>query len=499
MSLRPSVVVLATLVACTGLVGCANGAVDSRPGATMVPTVTDGPSSATSATPSAAPGIDAAVAGATRVTFIAQPEGVDATSLRFDKARNLSEAGEVVRDKMLRDGWFRDASHVQVRSDVVASSDSVLGVTVKGVRTVKGVEETTYSSLWYSTASKQTYSSPALVRPDQWKALGAALATAAKADGRDVTKLPALLAAAAAPYGNAPALSFASDGDLVATFSTGTLAKDAATVELPAEKVTPLLSTFGAHAQQAAMSPSAFTGATKVAVDPLVKPVATRPSTAVGPDCRVVHCVAVTYDDGPSAMTPTLLASLKKAQVPASFFQMGKSIKEYPAIARQVAASGMEVGSHTVTHPPLTTVTPERVKQEVSGNAELIKGFTGASPLLFRPPYGDHNAKVDAIVAEQGQAIMQWEVDTNDWKSHNVNSTIQIASSAKAYKSTIVLEHDVQAASIDAAPSIYANLKAAGVTMVTVSELSLNSGGYQPGHAYCRGRSMPQQGFNCKG
>ena len=57
----------------------------------------------------------------------------------------------------------------------------------------------------------------------------------------------------------------------------------------------------------------------------------------------------------------------------------------------------------------------------------------------------------------------------------------------------------MQAASIDAAPSIYANLKAAGVTMVTVSELSLNSGGYQPGHAYCRGRSMPQQGFNCKG
>ena len=62
-----------------------------------------------------------------------------------------------------------------------------------------------------------------------------------------------------------------------------------------------------------------------------------------------------------------------------------------------------------------------------------------------------------------------------------------------------ILEHDIQKASIDAAPRIYQDLEAKGKTIVSVSEMSLNSGGYQAGHAYCNGTVKAQSGYNCKG
>ncbi|MBO1736696.1 polysaccharide deacetylase family protein, partial [Barnesiella sp. GGCC_0306] len=46
---------------------------------------------------------------------------------------------------------------------------------------------------------------------------------------------------------------------------------------------------------------------------------------------------------------------------------------------------------------------------------------------------------------------------------------------------------------------IYKDLEAKGKTIVSVSELSLNTGGYQAGHAYCNGTVKPQSGYNCKG
>lgn len=445
--------------------------------------------------------IPAAQAGATDITFNAAPEKVKAIFPRFAKARNLSTAVEVVKGRMLRDSWQQNASDVNVTSQIIASNDAALGVLVTNQTTIAGKKQTIPATIWYSTAAQQSYSSPALVKPDKWADLTAALQDAGKDQSLDGGKIAAAVKAKSAPYGSGPALGFSHNGDLLASFASGVVTDKAVTLVVPSDKTKGMLSNFGTQAQKASTNPGTFTGTTSQPVDESLKATDTsgRPPTAVGPDCRVLHCVAVTYDDGPSAMTPELLNTIKKFKLSITFFEMGNSIMAFPNTAQKVAAAGMEIGNHTVTHPNLPAKTPDRIRRELEHNSQLIKQFTGATPLLFRPPYGAHNDTVDKVAKDNGMAIIQWQIDSEDWKNRNPEMTYKNVMTALPYTAPIVLEHDIQKASIDAAPQIYKDLEAKDKTIVSVSELSLNTGGYQAGHAYCNGTVKPQSGYNCKG
>lgn len=443
----------------------------------------------------------ALVSGAKAITLSAKPEGVTAATLRFEQARNLSIATEVVRNRMLRGAYFSDAKQVDITSQVISASPDVVGVLVTARTTVGSDTYTIPSTIWYSTAKKQSYSSPALIKGTQWPSYTKAVQEAVTGAGGDASQLSVALKSPAAPYGNGPALGFNAAGDLVLHFRSGAVAKQPVQVAIPADTATALLSQFGAAAQKGATSPSTFTGKPAAAADPELgaKTKSLRASTAIGHDCAVVKCVAMTYDDGPSEMTPTLMASAKKAQAGITFFQLGNSVKAYPSIARKVAAYGFEVGNHSMTHPNLPSKSSDRQQREVESQSALLASINGAKPMVFRPPYGAHNDAIDVIVGAQGMSIMQWDVDTNDWSNRSSSATAANALAAVNYTAPIVLGHDIQQASIDAAPTIYAGLQKQGRVLVTVSELSVNSGGYKAGHAYCRGTVLNQEGFNCKG
>ena len=107
---------------------------------------------------------------------------------------------------------------------------------------------------------------------------------------------------------------------------------------------------------------------------------------------------------------------------------------------------------------------------------------------------------VDEIITSHGMAIVQWSVDTEDWKTKNTASTIGVAvKDGKTFTEPIVLMHDIHESTVAAAEEIIHQLTEAGVELVTVSELTLNTGGLFTGHAYCRGTGIEQQGFGCEG
>ena len=490
----PSRVAAVALTACLALTSCSSHDSAKSPGPS-------GDSSSSGAPNATLANIPATQAGATDITFNAGPEKVKATFPRFAKARDLSTAVEVVKGRMLRDSWQRNASNVNVTSQIIASNDAALGVLITNQTTINGKVQTIPATVWYSPAAQQSYSSPALVKPDEWATLTTALQDAGKDQSLDGEKIAAAAKAKSAPYGNGPALGFDRNGNLLASFASGVVTDKPVTLVVPSDKATGMLSDFGIQAQKASTNPGKFTGTTSQPADASLKAKesAGRPSTAVGPDCRVLHCVAVTYDDGPSAMTPQLLNTIKKFKLSITFFEMGNSIMAFPNTARKVAAAGMEIGNHTVTHPNLPAKTPDRIRHELEHNSQLIKNFTGATPLLFRPPYGAHNSTVDEVAKDNGMAIIQWQIDSEDWKNRNPEMTYKNVMTALPYTAPFILEHDIQKASIDAAPRIYQDLEAKGKTIVSVSEMSLNSGGYQAGHAYCNGTVKAQSGYNCKG
>lgn len=527
---RSVVKLLAWTVAGTGLAACANSPADTRGRDDGSATETGTPGGESPApdqpqdnqsTEASSVNVDSAlVAGYSTVT-LAVGEGVSAVTPRFATARNLSQACEIVRDRFLRGARWVDAKKVDISASFVACSADVVGV--QFTSTVDG--RTDYAMLWYDARKSQTFSSPELIEPYGWGNFAQAVHDAATEKGLDAAKVDEALIARQAPYGPGPGMYFESDGRLRITFNSGVLGDAPHSLTLDAND---WLSEFGSLAQSAATSPVEFTGKPsrkethftpgKERPAPISSPNApsdgdthdklpkpkpggkVRPSTAVGYDPIVEPCVALTYDDGPGPRTPELLSILDKAKVTATFFALGNSIKSYPDTVKRMARSGYEVASHTITHADLAKQSVEKIQTEVNGNSELIAQTTGYAPLLFRPPYGSHNEKVDNILTEAELAVVMWSVDTNDWKHRNTGQTVaKSVGEGMKFTQPIVLMHDIHDSTIDAAQPIVQQLTEKNFHLVSVSELTVNTGGLFAGHSYCRGTGILQEGFGCKG
>lgn len=473
------------------------------------------------------------------------PRTVSAAVPQIPKARNLTQALEVVRERTLRQAGWDKATAVEISTSYVAASTDVVGVLVKAVTTKAGKATTALTTLWYDAQLSQTFSPSALISWPGWAGFAKAVGKAAADAGLDKAKTLKALQDTPAPYGTGPAIAFDTDGGLVVSFPPGAVKADPTEVRVPKKTVTPLLSDFGVMAEGASTHPSTFSGTPtttltwwkpgenrpKASGSPNLRPLpgdstapaatssaspsssasssasatpsapgTQHPSTAIGIDCIVNKAVALTYDDGPGPQTATVLAALDKHKGAATFFEMGNSIDTYPKTVVLVAASGYEIGSHTVTHPDLATLGPERLTQEITGNSTRIKKLIGRSPLLIRPPYGSHNEAADEVARADNLAIVNWSIDTEDWKTKSTSATeAKVFKDVTIYTDPIVLMHDIHDFTVAAAGPIIEKLTAQGYKLVTVSELTLNTGGFLTGHGYCRGTALVQDGYLCKG
>ncbi len=192
--------------------------------------------------------------------------------------------------------------------------------------------------------------------------------------------------------------------------------------------------------------------------------------------------IALTFDDGPNPnTTPQLLKILTDAQVPATFFALGKEAQTCPQIIKEEADRGNEVASHTWDHKDLVTLSPDQQKQEIESANQLINKITGKNVTLFRPPYGSYNK---SVLSQTNLSAVNWTVDTNDWRYRTSAPVVQNVSTY-AHDGAIILMHDIHQWSVDAVPQIIQNLKAQGYTFVTVSTLlTVQDGGAKPQQVY---------------
>ena len=121
--------------------------------------------------------------------------------------------------------------------------------------------------------------------------------------------------------------------------------------------------------------------------------------------------------------TEQLISILKEYEVPATFFVVGSWVDKYPESVKQLSDAGHQVQNHSNTHPYMTQLSTEQMKNELESCNQKIEAITGACPTLFRPPYGDYdNAVIDAV-ADMKMYTIQWDVDSLDW---NDNATPDI-------------------------------------------------------------------------
>ena len=205
---------------------------------------------------------------------------------------------------------------------------------------------------------------------------------------------------------------------------------------------------------------------TGAAVSP--EPTASEPTVTPEPK----GMMALTFDDGPSDFTDRLLDCLEANNVKATFFLTGQEVEYFQEPVKRMEELGCEIGNHSYDHPDLTTLSADDVTSQLSRTDQLIQDLTGHIATVVRPPYGSYNDTVAGIAA---RPLIMWSVDTLDWETQNVDSTVQNVMD-NAADGQIILMHDIFKESVDAAEVFIPQLIQEGYQLVTVSELAAAKG-----------------------
>ncbi|KAI9018864.1 hypothetical protein DFJ74DRAFT_708080 [Hyaloraphidium curvatum] len=172
--------------------------------------------------------------------------------------------------------------------------------------------------------------------------------------------------------------------------------------------------------------------------------------------CVVPGTMALTFDDGPSAVhTARILDVLGREGVPATFFINGRNdgdITREPwlSIVRRMPAEGHAVASHTWSHRVLPWATEAEVRSELAMLENATWHQYGFRAAYFRPPQGKHGEDVRRLLGEHGyRRIVMWNVDTEDFASREDPEPPfraflrDIAFVDKEREGAIVLMHDL--------------------------------------------------------
>jgi len=183
------------------------------------------------------------------------------------------------------------------------------------------------------------------------------------------------------------------------------------------------------------------------------------------------YLIALTFDDGPSRFTEYILAVLEKHGARATFCVIGNRVESRAEIVQRTVAGGSEVIGHSWNHANLALQNEYTIRNQLRNTSDAIEAAIGSPPPpIFRAPYGSVNARVRSISYDMGYAILNWTIDTQDWRirdaQHIYNHIMQ-----HARHGSIVLLHDIFESTAVAMELVVPALIQSGFELVTASEL----------------------------
>ena len=158
--------------------------------------------------------------------------------------------------------------------------------------------------------------------------------------------------------------------------------------------------------------------------------------------------------------------------VPATFFANGYVFSRGPAVWKAIVNAGYPVANHTYSHVDVRRLTDEAIRRELQDTATAFENMTGvAMTRLFRPPFGAHDARTDAVVtAADYSAIVLWNTTDAD-TSAGITAQAATDAALKGGNGAIVLLHAGPDLTPHILPAIIAGYRARGFGFVTVPDL----------------------------
>jgi peptidoglycan-N-acetylglucosamine deacetylase len=197
-----------------------------------------------------------------------------------------------------------------------------------------------------------------------------------------------------------------------------------------------------------------------------------------------VRKLALTFDDGPNdACTLKLLEVLDKHAVHATFFMIGRFVRQWPDLADAVFRAGHAIGNHTFNHPNLIFASSQQTRKEIVECQRGLRDLIGHDPVLFRPPWGARRPGTLQIARSLGLAPIMWNITGYDWRGQSADVIVSKVCS-RIRGGDVILLHDGshlgtgadRSRTVTAVDQIIATCKSQGYEFQTVPEMIRTSG-----------------------
>jgi peptidoglycan/xylan/chitin deacetylase (PgdA/CDA1 family) len=193
---------------------------------------------------------------------------------------------------------------------------------------------------------------------------------------------------------------------------------------------------------------------------------------AVSHGDRRVPAIALTFDDGPGAVTGAVLDALVRHGAHATFNVLGERIAGREDMLQRMVAEGHEIGVHGWDHGDHRNG-PWASARGAAATADLVSTVCGVRPRLYRPPFGLTNRRLRTAMALRRLGTVLWDVDPRDFEEPGAQA-IHDRTLAGLRPGSIVLLHDDRpqlAPTAEAVDRLLAELRRIGWHAVPVSQL----------------------------
>lgn len=196
----------------------------------------------------------------------------------------------------------------------------------------------------------------------------------------------------------------------------------------------------------------------------------------------------LTFDDGPSKNTITILNILDKYKIKATFFVMANSSPEGAVGYKEMIKRGHAIALHTYTHDyQKIYVSKDAFFQNIKKLEKFLKDNYSIETKILRFPGGSKNVsskiyggptimtQITSQCETKGYRYFDWNVDSKDGISPTVSMqtiTSNVLNGAKDKQEVIILLHDINLMknTVKALPTIIEGLKSQGFTFDVISD-----------------------------
>lgn len=169
--------------------------------------------------------------------------------------------------------------------------------------------------------------------------------------------------------------------------------------------------------------------------------------------------VVLTFDDGPTELTPLFLDLLNRYEVKAIFFCIGRQIAQYPQIVQRIKEEGHLIGNHTYSHIPQNCFASTAVMTQEIQQTDTLLAQLGIVTPYFRPPYGVTNPHIARAVSRTGKRVIGWDIRSLDTVIKD-ETRLWSRVVSKLTQGNIILMHDTSERTLHVLEQLLKYLKA---------------------------------------